>query len=470
MAKILLLRPNSDIYCTPVPLGLMYLSSYLKKTDKSHNIKLLDGRAMNIKEDSEYIKTILDFTPEIVGITALHHEAKVSHHLASLVKKTDPNCTVVIGGPYPSADFKACLDHKDIDFVVIGEGEVTFFELVKSIEDKALLERETIAGLAYRKDREVVFNGHREPIKDLDTIPYPDYTLIDLDSYFYGSRPSVTNPNYYKERSINIMTSRGCPYPCTFCHNIFGKKIRYRSVDNIIEEITLLKKSNVEEIEVIDDCFNVDMERAKKVLDNLAKSNMNLMLSFPNGLKIDKIDEELLDKLKGANTYKISYAIETASPAMQSKIRKKINLSKAKEIIDMTSKRSIHTTGFFMLGLPGETEEEMKMTIDYACSTSLHTAGFSIVTPFPGTEMWKENINEPGRIFDNREEYSNYDKISVNLSNVSDAKLYELRKLAYRKFHFNIKRMIRIWKTVKGKNRILNNIGRIIMLSIKGRR
>jgi radical SAM superfamily enzyme YgiQ (UPF0313 family) len=470
MVKILLIRPNSDIYCAPIPLGLMYLSSYLKKTDNSHNIKLLDGRAKNIKDDTEYIKIIRDLNPEIVGISALHHEAKASHNLASLVKKSNPNCVVVMGGPYPSADYKSCLNHEDIDFVVVGEGEETFLELVKSIDDKTPLKRETMAGLAYRKDRKVVFNGYRQPISDLDTIPYPDYTLIDLDSYFYGSKPSVTNPNYYKERSINIMTSRGCPYPCTFCHNIFGKKIRYRSVDNVLEEINLLKKFNVEEIEVIDDCFNVDMDRAKKVLGNLAKSYKDLMLSFPNGLKINKIDEELLDKLKGANTYKISYAIETASPAMQSKIRKKIDLSKAKEIIDMTSKKGIHTTGFFMLGLPGETEEEMKMTIDYACSTSLHTAGFSIATPFPGTEMWKQYINEHGTLSDNREEYAHYDKISVNLSNVPDAKLYELRKIAYRRFHFNIRRMIRIWKTVKGKNRILSNIIRIFMLSIKGRK
>jgi radical SAM superfamily enzyme YgiQ (UPF0313 family) len=155
---------------------------------------------------------------------------------------------------------------------------------------------------------------------------------------------------------------------------------------------------------------------------------------------------------------------------MQSVIRKKINLSKARELINLTTKRGIHTTGFFMLGLPGETEEDMNKTIDFACSTSLHTAGFSIVTPFPGTEMWKQNISDKGKSLADKEEYSHYDRISVNLSNVSDEKLYKFRKAAYRKFHFNIKRMFRIWKTVRGKNRIFNNISRIFMMSVKGRR
>lgn len=468
MARILLVRPNSDIYCAPIPLGLMYLSSYLKVRNSSHTIRILDGRAENIRDENRYIKIILDYNPDIIGICALHHEAKASKHLAKLIKRTKRDCMVVVGGPYPSSDYEMCLRCDDIDFAVVGEGEETFFELVKSIENNTPLEN--ITGIAYRKNGNVIFNGIRESIEDVDKIPYPDYSQIDINSYFYGSRPGLTNPVYREKRGISVITSRGCPYQCTYCHKIFGKNIRMRSVENVLGEIFLLKqKYNVEEIEFLDDCFNLNLERAKKILDCLIKSGMDLKISFPNGLRIDRMDEEFIDKLKEANVYRISFGIETANLRIQSEIKKEIDLIKAKEIIKMTTERNIHTTGFFMLGFPNETEEEMNTTINYALATSLSTASFYIVTPYPGTEIWKAARYKNALLDRNDDIYADRDEISINLSCVSDYRLYQLRKMAYRKFYFNIKRILIILKFIRGKRHIFYSIIRIILLSIKGK-
>lgn len=461
MTRILLMRPNSDVYCTPVPLGLMYLSSYLKKKHWC-DIKLLDGRAKNLKGREKYVEAIQAFNPDIVGISAMHHEAQASKQLAGLIKNTKKNCVVVIGGAYPSSDYESCLKCKDIDFAVINEGEEAFLELIKYIEEQKPVEN--VKGVAYRKDGVTIFNGNRAPIEDLDAIPYPDYSLVDMNLYFYGTRPGITNPIYWKKKAVNIMTSRGCPFKCTYCHKIFGKHIRYRSIDNVMGEISFLhRKYKIEEVEFLDDCFNLNLKRAKKLLDALIESKMNLKISFPNGLRVDCIDKELVDKLKGANTYKVSFGIETASPRLQSKIRKNINLEKAKRTITIVAESGIHTTGFFMLGLPSETEQEMKMTINYALNSSLHSVSFLILTPFPGTEIWEHACSNNGV-------YTHYDKISVNLSHVSDERLYQLRKMAYRKFYFNPRRILALFGLLKGKRNITYNMKRMALLSLRGKR
>lgn len=469
MAKILLIKPNSDVYCTPIPLGLMYLSSYFKEKGGSHSIKILDGRAENIRDAKRYIEIMSDYRPDIVGISAMHHEAEASRQLATVIKKINKNCVVIIGGAYPTSDYESCLKHRNIDFAVIGEGEETFYEFIDCLENN--MPFDNIKGIAYRKNSNIIFNGWREPIKDLNTIPYPDYSQIDINLYFYGSRPVLTNPVYWKKRGVNIITSRGCPYHCTYCHNIFGKKIRFRSVENVLGEISLLKqKYDIEEVEFIDDCFNFDLERAKGILDRLAKSNMDLKVSLPNGFRIDRIDDELVDKLVKADTYKISFGIETAHPRIQSQIKKNIDILKAKKIIKTIAAKGIHTTGFFMLGFPNETEEEMMTTINYALSTSLHTASFHVLIPFPGTEIWREARYRGNQFNNNDGVYTEYDKISVNLSSVSNVRLYQLRRMAYRKFYFNIKRMFMIYSVIKGKKHIIYNVIRIIKLSIKGKR
>ncbi len=471
MARILLIRPNSDINRAPVPLGLMYLSSYLKKHDYSHTIKIVDGRADDIKKPSDYAKIITDFLPDIMGVTVMHSDAEPGKQIARLLKQICPTCSVVFGGAYPSFDHVACLNHNCVDFAVIGEGEQTFMELVHALDGQKPLD--SVKGIAFRTQNGVQYNGDREPIGDLDAIPFPDYDSIDIGKYFSGSKPVLTNPFFPHERGVHIFSSRGCPFPCTYCHHIFGKRTRSRSVDNVMAEINMLsERYGITAVEFLDDMFNFDLNRAKTILQRIIDSGYKYRLFFPNGFRIDRMDQEFLHLLKRAGTDRIAFGIETASPRIQDYIKKKLDLEEARQVIKMTVDTGIHACGFFMLGFPGETVQEMMLTVNYACSTALSTATFHIVNPYPGTEFFERYFRENAHT-QNQQAYSTFDRLSVNISAVTDAVLYKTRSLAYRKFYLNWKRMIAILLSLlssqKGSPRTFQNVFRILWLSFFGK-
>jgi radical SAM superfamily enzyme YgiQ (UPF0313 family) len=243
--------------------------------------------------------------------------------------------------------------------------------------------------------------------------------------------------------------------------------MRKRSPENVIAELKWLKNSfGVEEIEFIDDVFNLDIERAKKIMDLMNQENLDLKLSFPNGLRADRMDEDLIIKMKQAGCYRINYAVESGSERIQKIIKKRLKLPRAKEVIDFTAEHKISVGGFFMLGFPSETEVEMKQTIDFALKSKCHTASFFILTPFPGTEMYQDAV-EAG--FDMQAIYSDYGQVSANISKVSSEKIAKMRKEAFRKFYFNPRRIWSIFKTTPNKMALLRNLFRTVKLSFIGK-
>jgi radical SAM superfamily enzyme YgiQ (UPF0313 family) len=186
------------------------------------------------------------------------------------------------------------------------------------------------------------------------------------------------------------MTSRGCPYRCAYCHNVLGKKFRVRSPENILEEIKYIHdKFGITDFQIIDDIFNLDMDRAKKICDLIINSGMDLTFAFPNAIRADRVDEELVEKMAQAGTKFTSIAIETASPRIQKLIRKNLNLEKAFKAIHLFARVGIVTRGFFMMGFPTETEEEVLDTIEYAKRSRLCGATFFTVVYYPGTDLYR---------------------------------------------------------------------------------
>ena len=201
-------------------------------------------------------------------------------------------------------------------------------------------------------------SGHRpgSSIPDLDSLPYPDYSLVDLEAF---SNQYLTFSAKIYQPHANILTTRGCAYRCMYCHHILGKKFRARSPENVLAEIRFLhERYGVTDFQIIDDIFNFDIDRAKTVCNLLIKSGLKLTLSFPNGVRGDIMDEELIDKMAEAGTKYVSYAVETASPRLQKLIRKNLDLDRVFRAIEYTAKAGIITRGFFMLGFPTETEAE----------------------------------------------------------------------------------------------------------------
>lgn len=439
------------------PLGLMYLASSLKKFG-DHEVKITDTKAENYSVE-DLIKIIADFDPEYIGIGGMTCEAHEAHTMAAEFKKVFPDKKIILGGPHPTTLQSEVVKDPNVDFAVIGEGEEILPRLIDEIE--AGNDSFETPNIAYRKNGEPVVNPRHVPTHNLDELPFPAWDLIDIDKYSDFTRQSVI---YAHHRFMSIFSSRGCPYQCIYCHQVFGKKLRTRSPENVLQEIKILHdKHGVREFHFADDNFNLDVKRAARICDLIVESGMKIHLSFPNGLRGDVLTADLLKKIKAAGAFMISYAIESASPRMQKFLKKNIKFEKMTEIINETDRLGILCNGFFMIGFPGETREEIEQTLNYAFKSKFHTASFYVANPFPGTELFeltKDRIpHQLNEIID--KEY-NYLSASYGISDLSDKEIQGYLTKANLKFYCNPKRMLRTFLLIPQKKVIPGLISRFL--------
>ncbi|MCZ7584506.1 MAG: B12-binding domain-containing radical SAM protein [Deltaproteobacteria bacterium] len=267
---------------------------------------------------------------------------------------------------------------------------------------------------------------------------------------------------------MTVMTSRACPWKCTFCHNNMGKGYRPRSAENVVDELEALYRDvGIREIIFMDDMFNLHRERVRDICRGILSRGLDLKLTFPNGLRADIMDIETVKLLKEAGMYRCMYAIETGSPRLQKRIKKNVKLEKAKAIIAETAKLGVLTHGAFMLGFPTETEEEMQMTVDFACSTKLHTAAFYRVLPLPGSEIYSDVVSAgadvSGEIFDSPSQFE-YHSSNVNLSTVDERFLTKIRKKAYLRFYLNPLRLPRLLWHLPNKLVMIPKLAKLFFL------
>ena len=431
-------------------LGLMYLAASVRHQFQNTiqvTIWTLVSKPNLAEHDEKAVREQLDAVrPDLVGIRALSIGKDAFHVVARTVKEWSRDCFCVAGGPYPTDDPADALRSGTVDCVVIGEGEVTFNQLLSR-----LISNESwrdVPGIACHVNEGIVRTPPRALIADLDSLPLPDYPLIDLDRF---SNQFLTFTSKISKPHANIMTTRGCPFRCAYCHNILGKTFRARSPEHVLNEIrTIHDTYGVTDFQIIDDIFNLDLPRAKRILDLIVQSGMKLTLSFPNAIRGDRVDEELVDKMAAAGTKFTSYAVETASPRLQKLIRKNLDLDKVFRAIDYTTKVGIVTRGFFMIGFPTETEAEVIQTIEFAKASSLCGATFFTVVYFPGTELYR--IAQSLGYFTDGE----YD-VQRDYVNVGDGPyefsletLTELKKRAIKEFAFTSDRIDRVQRLLPG--------------------
>ncbi len=426
-------RPFHNQRVSP-PLGIMYLASYIKNREKDVKIKIIDRR-VEYERDEDLKREVFHFKPDLVGISAITVEKESLHQTAKLIKDISKGIPVVAGGPHPTSYPEEVMEDKNIDFVVIREGEIIFYNLLKTLSSGK--EPWEIKGIYFRKNGSICFTGEPDFINDLDSLPFPSWELVHPERYFKSFR---FTPVGQKRPYLAILTSRACPYNCIYCHNIFGKKPRMRSPENVVDEIEeFTKRFNINEIEVLDDIFNLYEDRVVRIFEEVMRRNLRLRFSFPNGLRSDRLSRETLEVMRKGGTYYISFAIETASPRMQKLIKKNLDLDKAKKAIEDAVSLGIFSNGFFMLGFPQEREEDMKMTIDFALNSPLHTAMFFIAIPHKGTEMY--DMYKPEDI----EEAPAYDYFR-RWKFLRDSPARRFYRKGYIKFYFNPKRVVKIWR------------------------
>jgi len=382
--RIVLVRPNARVKSTYLPLGLGYIAHAVRAA--GHEVSILDARLERLSVENT-VGRILDCRPDVLGLTALHAagEKIAVLEVAEAFRKAGGTAPVALGGALVSSQGREMVATGLIDLAVIGEGEATFQLYLKALGKGDPVDR--VPGIVSSQQGVIQLAPPGAYVEDSDSLKVA-WDLLDPERYFSMSGQSSQSIIKKSRRCLPIFTSRGCPFGCIYCHNIFGRTFRARSPESVVGEMAMLKQTyGVREIEIEDDCFNLDLNRAKKIARLIIDRKLNLAISFPTGLRADRMDRELVDLLKQAGTYRIIYAVETAVPRLQKLIRKNLDFNRAEKMIDYTADSGIMTCGFFMQGFPTETEAEMRQTMTYAEKSKFHQAFFFYVNPFPGTKL-----------------------------------------------------------------------------------
>ena len=421
------------------PMGIMYLGAYMRQRFGAE-VCLVNQRLENLS-DEEVVRQAVDFGADIVALSSLSAMHKHQRNICQLVRQALPKALILLGGPHVSSFGPAALAGTEADAAVPGEGELALASIVEAF--KAGADFSGIPGIYWRdKSGTVVKNpGSTEVIHDLDSLPMPAYDLIDLPKYWKRQSMSPVQRRVY----ASLVSSRGCPYGCTWCHEIFGKRYRAHSAGRIIEEIDYLqKKFGVSEFEFLDDIFNLDHKRLADFCERVQRRDKKIRLTFCNGVRSDILTTGEIDALIGAGMYFCTFALETGSPRLQKMMGKNLNIDKFLSIVEYAAGRGVFTNGFVMLGFPTETREDMEMTLDIACRSKLHTASFFTVMPFPNTELYQMVIDShPEKLANLDYLESTYCDTRINVSAEPDDVLWHFQSRANREF-YSVRRILRI--------------------------
>ena len=403
--RVLLVSPKSKLPIdtrTSPPLGLAYLAAVAEQ--RGDVVRVHDGDV----EDASLEAIIRQFAPEVVGITANTTQIMAAWRDAQLVKSIC-DAAVVLGGPHPTTLPEESAAKPGVDVVVRSEGEVTWLELLSAFErlfaqDPASRSPITavlqpIAGITYHDEHGApVSTPDRPPIpaEELDTMPYPAWHLFSLDLYT-NLQPTV---DHVEGRSLPILTSRGCPYRCSYCSQIGPRRWRARSAESVVAEWRwLVQEQGAAEIGVLDDSFNIERQRVLDICALLVEEDLSQVpWIMINGIRANIADEEVLGAMKGAGCIRAAFGVESGNQEiLDSVVDKHLTLDQVRAAFKAARAVGMETIGFFIVGMPGETEATMDDTIRFACELDPVVANFSIATPFPGTDMY-ETVKAGGKI------------------------------------------------------------------------
>ncbi len=389
------------------PLGLAYIAAVL---ETEHEVNIIDANAegwrslrkiddgllfcgLSLNEIESRIKKC---NPDIVGISIPFSIAKgIASQIAQIVKSIDKNVPVVVGGPHPSVRPTQTLQVPSIDYVVIGEGEHTVVELLDSVIEDTPLKK--VKGIGYKHNGEICITESREPIQDIDGLPFPARHLLPMDEYFSAFKMGRASRLMYmsNERWTTMFTSRGCPFHCVFCsiHLTMGRKFRPRSPDNVVQEIShLIEKYQIKHINFEDDNMTLNKKRFERICNMIVDKNLDITWSAPNGIRADTLDQKLVYAMKRSGCKRVFVAPESGVQTVVTNIIKKnLDLKSVEHAVYLLNRTGIEVDASFVIGLPGETKEDIWKTIYYAVKLrklGVKNTGFNIATPYYGTELY----------------------------------------------------------------------------------
>ena len=411
------------------PLGVAYIAAALEK--EGYQVEILDNYLLK-KPINEVKLEIKRLNPEIVGITCGSVTYQRCIETARAIKETLPSCKVVVGGPHPSYMPESMLQHSEIDYVVLGEGERAIVDLVNNIiackDDSAFAK---IPGIAYRKGEKMMKNPQKF-IEDLDKIPYPARHLLPMELY-------ERSIEFLRDKPVDVMNIiRGCPYNCTFCetNHLWGQKCRAFSPTRVVEEINhLVNNYGTRGIYFIGDNFTIHKRRTSEIC-NLIKRN-KLDIEWVCDTRVDLISRKLLEVMKDAGCRTIWFGVESGSPHILKKIKKDITLQQVVHAFKLCKEVGIRIACSFILGIPGETFNDMKATFRFARKLDPDWCRFNIYTAAPGSMLYEE-VMQNG-LYDRVEDYLAY----VKTEDFNYESVLKVQRRFHKTFNRSPKRILR---------------------------
>lgn len=381
------------------PCGLGSLSGTLKAAGHSFNV--LDADALDMPLD-KMISTVVTARPRIIGISTYSSYADITQYVIEEIKKSLPDCIMVLGGHHAFAARHRLLNETQADIVAIGEGELLFLEVCNAILHGKDLE--SVKGICFRKHGNIVRTADRDCIKELDKLPIPAYEYFPMDKYQgHFWRRWVSG---YRKPFVGIMTSRGCAYRCAFCSNVmWGRQIRYRSPENVINEIDhLVKNYGVRQISFHDDTFSSNMKRTEMICDLLIEKDYDLDLYCST--RVDCLNEPLIRKMAKAGFKWIGIGIESGNDKILKKMSKDFSVGICSDILHVVAKNGIAIYGAMILGYPGEDKRTLMDTLKFVLNNPIHFPQFNVFVAYPGTSVYNKLIAEHHVIPSNTNQFS----------------------------------------------------------------
>jgi len=354
-------------------VGIAYLSSFL--VSKGYQVRVFDE---GVETNHQKLYSLIDnFKPDIIGVTGFSYASVFMDKLIKNIQKYT-SIPIIAGGPHASAVREQIIQSTGVNFAIIGEAEDTFFKFLKEFIQKKP-DYSQVPGLIWKNKNQIVLNPKNKYLIDLDQLPFPDFDVFDLSRY-----------GCFKENTIPIITSRGCPYGCNYCsvRLSMGQCFRPRSADNVFKEIKYWHKKGYHTFDINDDCFTLDLKRAKDICDLIINHHLKIKFQLYNGIRVDRVDRELLFKLKQAGCFFIAYGCESGSQKVIDTIGKNIRLDQVRQTIDWTNTAGIKNAVNFIIGHQDESYADAKETLIFAQSLPTNFVNFYNLVPYPGTPVY----------------------------------------------------------------------------------
>lgn len=378
---IVLIFPPIRVWDRPrnFPSGTGIIAAILRNA--GYNVKVIDVNGLRIGAD-EVIEQVRLARPKIIGIGGLITTYGWIKNITPRLRAAVPGSKIMLGGSVGTSIIETALHNLNVDVITIAEADHTVVELVQALLNDEPLD--DIAGLAYMQDGKVCVTKERPLIDDLDSLPLPAWDMFPMETY-------LANPVVGVGKDIDIISSRGCPFPCKYCYRIFGRKYRTRSAEHVVSEVEKLKADyDIDFISFQDDCFVVDKKRVFAICDLLDAKGLSQAIRWSCTGRVTVCDLDMMKRMRASGCVSISYGIESGSETILKAMGKNASLEQAAAAINNARLAGVRTPVSFMIGYPGETRDTVMETVAFCKKMNIPLSALMFTCPYPGTPLYKE--------------------------------------------------------------------------------